>query len=140
MICVAATRPAAVMHARYLCKRLRVRFPAVKLVAGLWDSPGDLNKAQDRIGCGATVVSTLADAQKEILLMNTSHVSQLRSAVTIVNVCHNVTLQFQDQFACRTAWRICCMVLRRIKVLKDRLQPPSRLGADCSSSAAGWTR
>ena len=75
VICVAATRPAAVMHARYLCKRLRVRFPAVKLVAGLWDSPGDLNKAQDRIGCGATVVSTLADAQKEILLMSTSHLS-----------------------------------------------------------------
>ena len=76
VICVAATRPAAVMHARYLCKRLRVRFPAVKLVAGLWDSTGDLNKAQDRIGCGATVVSTLADALKEILLMNGSHLSQ----------------------------------------------------------------
>ena len=76
VICVAATRPAAVMHARYLCKRLRVRFPSVKLVAGLWDSTGDLNKAQDRIGCGATVVSTLADALKEILLMSGSHVSQ----------------------------------------------------------------
>jgi predicted PurR-regulated permease PerM len=76
VICVAATRPAAVMHARYLCKRLRVRFPAVKLVAGLWDSPDDLNKAQDRIGCGTIVVSTLADAQKEILLMSGSHLSQ----------------------------------------------------------------
>ena len=76
VICVAATRPAAVMHARYLCKRLRVRFPSVKLVAGLWDSTGDLNKAQDRIGCGATVVSTLADALKEILLISESHFSQ----------------------------------------------------------------
>lgn len=76
VICVAATRPAAVMHARYLCKRLRIRFPAVKLVAGLWDSPGDLNKTQDRIDCGATVVSTLADARKEILLMSSSHLSQ----------------------------------------------------------------
>ena len=76
VICVAATRPAAVMHARYLCKRLRVRFPSVKLVAGLWDSTGDLNKAQDRIGCGATVVSTLADALKEILLMSGSPLSQ----------------------------------------------------------------
>lgn len=72
VICVAATRPAAVMHARYLCKRLRVRFPAVKLIAGLWDSQSDLNKAQDRIGCGASVVSTLADAHKEILLIGES--------------------------------------------------------------------
>ena len=48
----------------------------MKLVAGLWDSIGDLNKAQDRIGCGATVVSTLADALKEIQLMSESHVSQ----------------------------------------------------------------
>jgi methylmalonyl-CoA mutase cobalamin-binding subunit len=70
VICVAATPPAAVMHARYLCKRLRVRFPTVKLVAGLWDSNDDLKKAQDRIACGAKVVSTLADALKEILLMS----------------------------------------------------------------------
>ncbi len=76
VICVAAIRPAAVMHARYLCKRLRVRFPAVKLVAGLWESIGDLNKAQDRIGCGAAVVSTMSDALKEITLMSESHVSQ----------------------------------------------------------------
>ncbi|RLT20928.1 MAG: AI-2E family transporter [Planctomycetota bacterium] len=76
VICVAATRPAAVMHARHLCKRLRVRFPAVKLVVGLWDSIGDLNKAQDRIGCGATVFSTLADTLKEILLMSGSPLSQ----------------------------------------------------------------
>ncbi len=81
VICVAATRPAAVMHARYLCKRLRVRFPAVKLVAGLWESVGDLNKAQDRIGCGATLVLTLADALREILLMSESHVSKLDQQV-----------------------------------------------------------
>lgn len=77
VICVAATRPAAVMHARYLCKRLRVRFPAVKLVAGLWESVGDLSKAQDRIGCGATLVLSLADALREISLMSESHVSKL---------------------------------------------------------------
>ena len=76
VVFVAATRPAAVMHARYLCKRLRARYPTVKLVVGLWDSIGDLTKAQDRIGCGATVVSTLADALKEIQLMSESHVSQ----------------------------------------------------------------
>jgi hypothetical protein len=38
----------------------------MKLVVGLWDAPGDLNKASERIGCGAIVVATLADAQKQI--------------------------------------------------------------------------
>jgi 3-deoxy-D-manno-octulosonic-acid transferase len=57
------------MHARYLCKQLRRRFPNVKLVVGLWDAQGDLNKARERIGCGATVVATLADAQEHIRLL-----------------------------------------------------------------------
>jgi hypothetical protein len=54
------------MHARYLCKQLRRRFPKVKLVVGLWDAQGDLNKATERIGCGATVVATLAAAREQI--------------------------------------------------------------------------
>jgi hypothetical protein len=66
VICVSATPPAAVMHARYLCKRLHDRLPEVKLVVGLWGTQGDLNKARERIGCGAIVVATLVDAQKQI--------------------------------------------------------------------------
>jgi len=66
VVCVSATPPAAVMHARYLCKRLRERLPEVKLVVGLWDAQGDLTKAKERIGCDAIVVATLADAQKQI--------------------------------------------------------------------------
>jgi predicted PurR-regulated permease PerM len=69
VICVSATPPAAVMHARYLCKRLRDRLPDVKLVVGLWDAQGDLSKAKARIGCGAIVVATLADAQEQIRLL-----------------------------------------------------------------------
>jgi len=66
VVCVSATPPAAVMHARYLCKRLRSQLPEVKLVVGLWNAQGDLNKAKERIGCGAVVVATLADAQQQI--------------------------------------------------------------------------
>jgi hypothetical protein len=66
VVCVSATPPAAVMHARHLCKRLHGRFPEVHLVVGLWDAQGDLSKAKDRIDCGATVVATLADAQEHI--------------------------------------------------------------------------
>jgi hypothetical protein len=66
LVCISATPPAAVMHGRYLCKRLRGRFPALPLVVGLWDAQGDLNNAKERIGCGATVVATLADAREHV--------------------------------------------------------------------------
>jgi len=66
VVCVSATPPAAVMHARYLCKRLRSQLPKVKLVVGLWGTPGDLDKARERIGCGAIVVATLTEAQEQI--------------------------------------------------------------------------
>lgn len=68
VVCISATPPAAVMHARYLCKRLRGRFPEANLIVGLWNAKGDLNQAKERIGCGAAahVVGTLADAQEQV--------------------------------------------------------------------------
>lgn len=74
VICISATPPAAVMHARYLCKRLRTRLPKVKLVVGLWDAQGDLTKAKERIGCGTVVVATLTEAQEQIRLLTQPHV------------------------------------------------------------------
>ncbi len=70
VICLSATPPAATMHARYLCKRLRDRLPEMKLVVGLWDVQSDLNKARERIGFNAIVVATLADAQEQIRLLS----------------------------------------------------------------------
>jgi hypothetical protein len=71
VVCISAMPPAAVMHARTLCKRLRGRVPQENLVVGLWHAQGDLNKAKERIGCGpnAHVVATLADAQAQIRLL-----------------------------------------------------------------------
>jgi predicted PurR-regulated permease PerM len=71
VVCISAMPPAAATHARYLCKRLRGRFPEANLVVGLWNTKGDLTKAKERIGCGATthVVATLADAQEQIRLL-----------------------------------------------------------------------
>ncbi|TVS19529.1 MAG: AI-2E family transporter [Planctomycetaceae bacterium] len=70
-VCISALPPAAVMHARTLCKRLRGRVPAGNLVVGLWHAQGDLNKVKDRIGCGAEahVVTTLAEAQEQLRLI-----------------------------------------------------------------------
>ena len=71
VVCISAMPPAAATHARYLCKRLRGRFPEAQLIVGLWNVKGDLNKAKERIGCGAAthVVGTLADAQEQIRLL-----------------------------------------------------------------------
>ena len=71
VVCISALPPAAGMHARHLCKRLRGRFPEAHLVVGLWTAQGDLNKAKERMGCGAAVqvVATLADAQQQIRLL-----------------------------------------------------------------------
>ncbi len=66
MVCISATPPAAVMHARHLCKQVRSRFPKVPVVVGLWNAQGDLSKAKSRIGGGSAtqVVPTLAEAQE----------------------------------------------------------------------------
>ncbi len=66
VICISATPPAAVMHARYLSRRLRRRLPAAKLIVGLWDAQGNLDKAKDRIGRDAIVVATLTAAQGQV--------------------------------------------------------------------------
>jgi predicted PurR-regulated permease PerM/methylmalonyl-CoA mutase cobalamin-binding subunit len=70
VVCISAMPPAAATHARYLCKRLRGRFPDAHLVVGLWNAKGDLEKARKRIGCSASVriVGTLAQAQEQIRL------------------------------------------------------------------------
>jgi hypothetical protein len=79
LICVSATPPAAVMHARHLCKHLRGRFPKVKLIVGLWDFQADLTKARERIGCGTIVVTTLVEAQEQVRLLTQSHLPPAES-------------------------------------------------------------
>ena len=71
VVCISATPPAAVMHARHLCRRVRSRFPKVPVVVGLWNAQGDLTKAKTRIGGGPTthVLATLAEAQEQVRLL-----------------------------------------------------------------------
>jgi len=68
LVCISAMPPAAARHARYLCKRLRGKFPEGHLIVGLWNAQGDLAKARTRIGCEAAVrvVTTLAQAYEQI--------------------------------------------------------------------------
>ena len=58
---VSALPPAAVLHASFLCKRLRPRFPDLKIVVALWHAQGDVEKGRARLlAAGASeVVVTL---------------------------------------------------------------------------------
>jgi len=68
VVCISAAPPAAVAHARRLRMRLRRRFPKLNLVVGLWNAPGDLNEARERVGPDprTQIVATLAEAQEQI--------------------------------------------------------------------------
>ena len=58
---VSALPPAAVLHASFFCKRLRPRFPDLKIVVALWHADGSIEKGRARLlAAGASeVVVTL---------------------------------------------------------------------------------
>ena len=69
VVVVSALPPAAVAHARYLCKRLRERFgDDLNTVVGLWTVAGDLKKARERIVCSEHVklATTFEQALQQI--------------------------------------------------------------------------
>ena len=69
IVCVSALPPLAVTHARYLCKRLRPKFPTLKIVVGLWQTSGSSKKAEARLmetGIDQ-FVTTLAEAMQQLV-------------------------------------------------------------------------
>lgn len=65
---ISALPPAAVLHASFFCKRLRARFPDLKIVVALWHAHGDLEKGRARLlAAGASeVVTTLKVAIEKL--------------------------------------------------------------------------
>ena len=49
VVCVSALPPFAAIHLRYLCKRLRPRFPHLRIVVGIWQTAGVGEKTQERL-------------------------------------------------------------------------------------------
>ena len=59
VICVSALPPFAAGRAKALCRQLRQRHPKAKIVLGLWEFPGGVTKAQERVGLGgADIIGT----------------------------------------------------------------------------------
>lgn len=68
LVCVSALPPGAVRHARYLCKRLRSKLPALRMVIGLWTLRAELKDANERMGCTGEVqtTGTLVEALRQV--------------------------------------------------------------------------
>ena len=62
--CISVVAPSTVIHARYLCAKLRAQLPNLKIVVGLWGATENIIRAAQRLrDSGASeVVTSLADA------------------------------------------------------------------------------
>jgi predicted PurR-regulated permease PerM len=68
VVLISALRPPAATHAESLCRRLRQRFPGLKILVGLWAADGDVAKAAVRLkAAGADgIVTTLHGAIQRV--------------------------------------------------------------------------
>jgi predicted PurR-regulated permease PerM len=80
-ICVSAAPPAAVVHARYLGKKLTAAAPGVPVLVGLWDAQGDLTKARERLETVGmrTVVTDAATIVRELTQLRLPLLQGVRS-------------------------------------------------------------
>ncbi|HEY5894652.1 MAG TPA: AI-2E family transporter [Chthoniobacterales bacterium] len=67
-VCISVMPPSAIVHARYLCRKLRAQFPRMHIVVGIWGVAEDLADSVTRLReSGANeVVSTFADALAQL--------------------------------------------------------------------------
>lgn len=70
-VCVSAVPPSAVGNASYLCKRLRQRFPKMKILVALWHYEAGTDRVRQRLlDAGANeVVARLPEAMERIRLI-----------------------------------------------------------------------
>jgi methylmalonyl-CoA mutase cobalamin-binding subunit len=70
VVCISVVAPSTIIHARYLCKKVRTKFPRVKIIVGLWGTMTE-NKAESaqrlRDSGADEVVVSLAEAVEQII-------------------------------------------------------------------------
>jgi hypothetical protein len=81
-VCICALPPFALLSARTLSKRLRARFPDLKIVVGLWNISDGGTRIQEVLGKAFvdTLVTTLKNASEEITA--SPHSTAPRAAVS----------------------------------------------------------
>jgi predicted PurR-regulated permease PerM len=59
LVCIGALPPGGLAHTRYLCKKLRARFPEVKIVVGRWGLTGGVETNREQLqDAGADLIAT----------------------------------------------------------------------------------
>ena len=59
LVCIGALPPGGLAHTRYLCKKLRARFPEVKIVVGRWGLTGGVEANREQLqDAGADLTAT----------------------------------------------------------------------------------
>jgi predicted PurR-regulated permease PerM len=59
LVCVGALPPGGLAHTRYLCKKLRARFPEVKIIVGRWGLTGNVERDREELqDAGADLTAT----------------------------------------------------------------------------------
>ncbi len=88
LACISALPPGGLAQASYLCKRLRVRFPDLKIIVGRWGQSEDVDKMKDRLyASGATkVVASLLEMRQEILPLRRLKKPQANATIENVSV------------------------------------------------------
>ena len=68
IVCISALPPMAAAHARYLSKRLRPKFPQLRLIVGLWQTGSITKKTHERVTATGIdkLVTTLSEAVSEL--------------------------------------------------------------------------
>ena len=68
VICISALPPFAFAQAASICQRVRLHLPEIKVLAGIWGSTVDPNKALERFGSARpdSIVASLAQAVEQI--------------------------------------------------------------------------
>ncbi len=84
VVCIATLPPGGLAQTRYLCKRLRTQFPALKIVVGRWSFSEKNDRVQERlVSVGADqVVTTLIETRDHLipLIQGLSHVQEARTS------------------------------------------------------------
>jgi predicted PurR-regulated permease PerM len=74
IVCISGLQPFATTHARYLCKRLRPKFPQLKITVGLWQSRELSTKSSNNLKAAGSDhnVTTLSGAVETLMKLASS--------------------------------------------------------------------
>ncbi|MGO8750526.1 MAG: AI-2E family transporter [Thermoguttaceae bacterium] len=84
LVCIGALPPGGLAHTRYLCKKLRARFPEVKIVVGRWGLTGNVDANREQlqdVGADLTATTLLETRSQLTSLLSILAIGQAKTMV-----------------------------------------------------------